>query len=138
GGHDHYNLPEKAPRVQILPADDPEEPAPAAEIHIERWSPEERDVRVSSRQPLRVAPRLLDYPAWRVEVNGQAVTPQHADDYAQMIVPLSPGKQRITLRFLRTPDRRLGMAVTLMAVLTLLALSQTHVACASFRLALER
>ena len=121
-GDDHYNLPERAPRLQILPADDPEGAAPAAEIHIERWSPEERDFRVSSRQPLRLAPRLLDYPAWRVEVNGQAVTPQHADDYAQMILPLSLGKQRITLKFVRTQDRTLGMAVTLMAVLTLLAL----------------
>jgi hypothetical protein len=132
-GDDHYNLPEKAPRVQILPADDPEGPAAAAEIHIERWSPEERDFRVSSRQPLRVAPRLLDYPAWRVEVNGQAVTPQHADDYAQMILPLSPGKQRITLKFVRTQDRTLGMTLSLVATLVLFGLLRVSGASASPR-----
>src|SRR6266850_6416823 len=34
---DHYNLPGKAPRVQILPAEESEGSAPKAEIHIERW-----------------------------------------------------------------------------------------------------
>jgi hypothetical protein len=119
---DHYNLPEKAPRVRILPADDSEASAPKAEIHIERWTAEEKSLRVTSSEPSRVALRLLNYPAWRVEVNGKAVTPQRAESSAQMILLLSPGTQRITTRFVRTPDRKLGIAVSLVATLTLLAL----------------
>jgi len=119
---DHYNLPEKAPRVQILPAEESEGSAPKAEIRIERWTAEEKDLRVASREPLRVGLRLLNYPAWRVEVNGKAVTPQHAETNGQMILPLSPGTQRITARFVRTPDRKLGIAISVLALLTLLAL----------------
>src|ERR1700687_4113355 len=121
-GDDHYNLPEKAPRVQILPANDSEASAPKADVRIVRWTAEEKDLRVASREPLRVGLRLLNYPAWRVEVNGKAVTPQHAETNAQMILPLSPGTQRITARFVRTPDRKLGIAISVLALLTLLAL----------------
>ena len=121
-GDDHYNLSEKAPRVQILPADDPEASAPKAEVRIARWTAEEIDLRVASREPLRVGLRLLNYPAWRVEVNGRGVTPQHAETNGQMILLLSPGTQRITARFMRTADRKLGIAVSLVAMLTLLAL----------------
>ena len=119
---DHYNLPGKAPRVQILPAEESEGSAPKAEIHIERWTAEEKDLRVASREPLRVGLRLLNYPAWRVEVNGKAVTPQHAATNGQMILSLSAGTQRITAKFVRTPDRKLGIAISVLGVLTLLAL----------------
>ena len=121
-GDDHYNLTEKTPRVQILPVEDAEASAPKAEVRIARWSAEEKDLRVTSSQPLRVGLRLLNYPAWRVEVNGKAVTPQHAETNGQMILPLSPGPQRITAKFVRTRDRKLGIALSLVAMLTLLAL----------------
>lgn len=121
-GDDHTNLPEKAPAVQILPTDGSEGRAPKGEVHIERWNAEDRELRVTSREPVRVALRLLDYPAWRVEVNGKAVTPQHAETSGQMILLLSPGTQRITAKFVRTPDRTLGIAISLLGVLTLLAL----------------
>src|SRR6266852_9614158 len=85
-GDDHYNLAEKAPRVQILPAEESEGSAPKAEIHIERWTAEEKVLRVASREPLRVGLRLLNYPAWRVEVNGKAVTPQHGETNGEMIL----------------------------------------------------
>jgi len=121
-GDDRTNLPEKAARVQVQPAEESEGTAPQAEIRIERWTAEERVLRVTSREPLRVGLRLLDYPAWRVEVNGKAVTPQHAETNSEMILVLSPGTERITARLVRTPDRTLGSAVSLLSVLTLLAL----------------
>ncbi len=121
-GDDHYNLPERAPRVQILPADDSAGGAPKAETRIERWTAEEKNLRVVSPEPLRVGLRLLDYRAWRVEVNGKAVTPQHAETTGQMVLQLTPGQQRITAKFARTPDRKVGIAISWAAVLTLLAL----------------
>jgi hypothetical protein len=121
-GDDHYNLPEKTPRVQVLPAKESAGDVPKAEIHVERWTAEEKDLRVASREPLRVGLRLLDYPAWRVEVNGKTVTPQRAETNGQIILLLAPGSQRITARFARTADRKLGIAISVAAVLTLLAL----------------
>jgi hypothetical protein len=121
-GDDHTNLPEKMARVQVLAAEESGGSAPNAEVHIERWTAEEKVVRVTSGEPLRVGLRLLDYPAWRVEVNGKAVTPQHAETNGEMILALTPGTERITARLVRTPDRTLGSAASLLSVLTLLAL----------------
>ena len=121
-GDDHTNWPEKAPRVQILPAMESQGGASKAQIHIERWNAENREFQVTSREPVRVALRLLYYPAWRVEVNGKAVTVQRAEASAQIILSLAPGTQRVTARFVRTPDRTLGIAISVVALLTLLAL----------------
>jgi len=121
-GDDHTNLPEKSARVQVLPAEESGGRAPQAEIRIERWTAEERVVRVISTEPLRVGLRLLDYPAWHVEVNRKPVTSEHAENNGEMIVALAPGTQRITARFVRTPDRTLGSTISLLGVLTLLAL----------------
>jgi hypothetical protein len=121
-GDDRYNLPEKAPRVAILPAEESGVSAPKAEIHIERWTAEEKDLRLTSNEPMRLGLRLLNYPAWRVEVKGKAVTPERAEINAQIVLLLSPGSQRITARFVRTPDRTLGIAISVLAVLTTLML----------------
>ena len=121
-GDDHYNLPEKAPRVQVLPTEESAGSPPKAEIHIERWTAEERNLQVTSNEPVRVALRLLDYPAWRVEVNGKAVTPQHAETNGEMILSLSAGREHLAVRLVRTPDRKLGVAISMIAMLTLLAM----------------
>jgi hypothetical protein len=119
---DRSNLPVKAPRVKILPAEESRASTPKPEIRIARWTAEEKELRVISRERLRVGLRLLNYPAWRVEVNGKAVTPQRGETNGQMILPLSPGEQRITVKFVRTPDRKLGCALSAVALLALLAL----------------
>jgi len=119
---DHTNLPEKAPRVAILPAEESGGIAPRAEVRVLRWSAEERELQVSSQKPVRVALRLLDYPAWRVEVNGKVVTPQHAETSGQIMLWLPAGTQHIAVKFVRTPDRILGIFVSVAGLLALLAL----------------
>ena len=116
---DHTDLPAKAPRVEILPAEDAQS-RPEAEIRIVRWTAEKKELTVTSDGPLRLAIRLLDYPAWRVEVNGQSVTPHSPDGTAQMILPLPAGRNRIRLNFVRTLDRDLGNALSGVSALVLL------------------
>jgi len=48
--------------------------------------------------------------------------PEHAETNGEMIVPLSAGTERVTVKFARTPDRKVGIAISWVAVLTLLAL----------------
>jgi hypothetical protein len=55
-------------------------------------------------------------------VECEAVTPQYLETKVQMFLSLSAGTQRMTARFVRTPDRKLGIAISVMAALTLLAL----------------
>lgn len=121
-GDDHYNLREKVARVQILPAEESEGHAPAAQAQVQRWTAEDRIVSVTSREPMRVALRLLDYPAWRVEVNGTMIRQEHAETTAQMVLPLPAGSQQIRVRFVRTPDRTWGLVISVIAVLVLLTL----------------
>lgn len=117
-GDDHYNLPQHASPVQILPAEAAEQSpgrAPKADISVERWTAEDRKFSLTSSQPLRVALRLLDYPAWRVEVNGQTVAPQHAESTAQIVLAVPLGTHRISVKFIRTWDRTLGRVLSLMS-----------------------
>jgi uncharacterized membrane protein len=121
-GDDHYNLPEKTPRVQVLQAEGSEGSTPKPEIHIDQWIAEEKNVRITSYGPLKVGLRLLDYPAWRVNLNGKFTSPERGETSSQMIFSLGPGTQRITVHLVRTADRKAGIAISLVALLTLLAL----------------
>jgi len=119
---DHTNLPAKAERVQILPADGEKASVPKAEVRIARWAAEEKELSVNSPQEVRLAIRLLDYPAWRVEVNGRPVTPESPETTAQMILPLPAGTERIGIKFVDTPDRIWGEVISSGACLVFLML----------------
>jgi hypothetical protein len=113
---DHTNLPAKAQRVQILAAEGSEASPPKAEIRIERWTAEGRYLTVTSPRRLKLAIRLLDYPAWRVEVNGYPLTPEFPEGTAQIILPLPAGTEQIDMNFRRTPDRTFGNALSLIGL----------------------
>jgi hypothetical protein len=85
---------------------------------VERWTPEDKIVNAESARPGRVALRLLNYPAWQVEVNGSRIQPKQAEDSGQMIVPVPVGVSRIIVHFGRTPDRIIGGILSLLSLLT--------------------
>jgi hypothetical protein len=111
-GDDHSNLPEKSSRVKLLRATDRPGPAPVGKIYVEQWSAERKELRIISRQPVRLALRLLNYPAWRVQVNDAAVLPERTEESNQIIVPLAAGASHVIVQFIRTPDRTLGGVIT--------------------------
>jgi uncharacterized membrane protein len=126
-GDDHYNLPAAAPRVQVLPPSDApvaDKPRGAANprIDVDRWTAEDRDLRVASPKAMRLALRLVNYPAWRAEVNGKAVAPEQPGDSDQMILDLPAGESQVAVHFTRTPDRAIGAALSLLGLLIWLAL----------------
>jgi hypothetical protein len=121
-GDDHTDLPVKAPSVSALDSSDKRAPSGSVHIKVEQWTPEEKRVHVGAKEPVRIALRLLDYPAWRVEVNGKLVILEHPEGMEQMIVPVASGEWEITARFTRTWDRTLGGAISVLGVLAFLAL----------------
>jgi len=118
-GDDHLDLPKHAPLVAILPASpgDSDSALPVVKFEVESWRPEDRRFRVESPTLARVALRLLNYPAWRVTVNGRTVAPQRSDDVNQMIVPVAAGSSEIQVKFSRTLDRTAGIALSLFSSL---------------------
>jgi hypothetical protein len=116
-GDDHLDLPPSAPLAKALPPEPADSSALPPGFEILNWSPEHKEIRVNSPSPGRIALRLLNYPAWRVKVNGKTVTPERMDDVNQMVVPVGPGSSAITVDFVRTWDRQLGNAITAVSVL---------------------
>jgi hypothetical protein len=127
-GDDHYNLPAKASRTQVLPPSEdaesqaPTPNAPPPKIDVERWTPERKIVHVESARPVRVALRLLNYPSWQVEVNGSRIHPEQAEDYGQVIIPLPAGTSVVTIHFVPTSDRVIGSIVSILSSLAAVSL----------------
>ncbi len=120
-GDDHTDLPQSAPPVRLFPQND-DGPLPNAIVEIRRWTAEQRILYVRSRGPLRIAVRLLAYPAWRLTVNDQAMEPLRPLGTQQIVVPLSSGESLVKIVFERTKDRTVGAIVSWIAAVVTLAL----------------
>jgi hypothetical protein len=121
-GDDHLNLPTDAPPVKILSPDSETAAVPNARFQIQRWTANQKQLRVDTPSEARVALRLLNYPAWRITVNDKSIPPDRLDDINQMIVPVESGTSEITVVFTRTKDRALGDAVSAASLLLTLFL----------------
>jgi hypothetical protein len=111
-GDDNSDLPLRHPRARLVSAG-----AGAAEhreITVERWTAEHRRLRAITPQADHVAVRLLNYPAWRVTVDGNPSMVQHAAGTAQMIIPVPAGTSHIEIEFTRTLDRTVGGCISLL------------------------
>jgi hypothetical protein len=111
-GDSHTDLPLNAPLATALPADAADSATPQARVQIQHWTTERKEIRVEAQSEARIALRVLNYPAWHVEVNGKTVVPERADDFDQMVIPVEAGNSEIHLRFMRTVDRKLGNGIS--------------------------
>jgi len=118
-GDDHLDLPLDAPLAKVLPADSANTSNPRAEIRIDCWTSEQKWIHVVTQSDARIALRVLNYPAWRVELNGQPIHPERMDDVNQMVVPVTSGASEIRVVFTRTLDRKIGNAVSALSALFL-------------------
>lgn len=118
-GDDHMDLSKHAPLAAIFPGDTTDSSAalPNARIQVEQWDTTNHKISVDSSAPARVALRLLNYPIWRVTVNGKRVAPEKPDNLDQMLVPIATGKSEIQVRFVRTADQTAGIALSILSLL---------------------
>jgi hypothetical protein len=123
-GDDHSLLPEKSERVTVVPAKPKTEAGveSKAEVTVQRWTAERKEVRITTREPSVLKLRLLNYPAWREKVNGAVVVPEQTGETAQITVPLTAGSSHVEVRFIRTPDRTIGAIISGASVLIALLL----------------
>jgi hypothetical protein len=121
-GDDHADLPQRQPRAHILRRDSGPLMQNEPGVIVEKWNAEHRALRVVSKTPANVALRLLKYPAWRITVNGAAVTASHSKGTAEMIVPVPAGESELRVDFARTTDRRLGGWISTASLITSLSI----------------
>jgi len=90
---------------------------PETRLHEERWTAEEKVLTVTLREETQLKIRLLNYPAWRVEVNGRQVQASAREGTGQMLVPVEAGANRVQISFARTWDRSLGGWISIIALI---------------------
>ncbi len=105
-GVDPYELKKDAPRVAAVSGN-------PVLVRIDQWGAESKafSAQVSRAETLRL--RLLNYPAWSVEVNGRPVPTRSQPVTGELLFPISPGINRVYVRFLQTRDRLIGGCVSI-------------------------
>ena len=134
-GGDRYQLPgnpdddtrpddvsaDPAPRIAMVdPASGAIVAAKGARIHVQQWNAEHKIITADSAAPMRIAPRLLAYPAWEIRVDGAATPYDEVPATTQMIIALPAGEHRIEIHFRRTWDRTAGAAISIATAAMLL------------------
>ena len=92
-------------------------------VHIVRWTAEEKAFTASTNQPAAFALKLINYPAWEVRGDGNHVQAISLPDTAQLSLPLPAGEHAVHVRYRRTPDRTAGSGVSIFSALVLLGFS---------------
>jgi hypothetical protein len=115
-GVDPYELKKDAPQVATVSGD-------AAVIHIDRWSAQSKVFSANVAHPEKLRIRLLNYPAWRVEVNGREITAGTQPVTGEILIPVDTGSNRVRLSFVQTEDRLIGDLVSAGTLLLVIAWS---------------
>ena len=119
-----------APKIATI---DPESDAPESDApsptkdenaHIDRWSAETKLFTSKTNQPVALALRLLNYPAWEIKVDGTRRSRRFASRNRTIIASRS---RRRTFRGRHSSnvpeDRTAGSAISILSVLLLLGFS---------------
>jgi hypothetical protein len=121
-GGDPYEIKQDAPDVAF---DDSAAHDQLERVRIQTWSAESKLVTAEVSQPGRLVLRLFNYPAWRVEVNGQVVAPSTREVTGQMLIPVQAGANRVQITFTRTWDRTAGAIISAVTALFLVGLAMS-------------
>jgi hypothetical protein len=107
----------------LLSADSADVGLDSSSLRIERWSGEKRVFTLDTPAPVTAPLKLLAYPAWSAEVNGDItrIIPDPTTGQATLLLPA--GHNRVQLDFRLTPDRIAGNLVSALTVATLLTLA---------------
>ena len=84
--------------------------------------PEHLRATVATRVPGYAVLRVVDYPAWRVTLNGVGVQDRPHRSDGLLVIPLAAGTNRIEIGWHLTPDQWAGVGLSLIALTITLAL----------------
>ena len=113
------------PLIQRFSPDPRKALEPSTHVSVDEWLAERKDLRVETVEPGTLALRLLNYPPWKVQIDGAAVDPGSQPGIARMLIPLTAGQHRVEVNLRRTWDRTAGAAISSFSLILL-------VGCAAF------
>jgi hypothetical protein len=114
-------LPKDAPLIALVDTElDSAEEVPFAQVEL--WSSEQKVVIANLPHAMTLNLKLLSYPAWKATVNGQPAPLQENSQTGQVMVELPAGSSRTEIKFTRTWDRAVGLAISIGSASALIAL----------------
>ncbi|PYS32675.1 MAG: hypothetical protein DMF75_11400 [Acidobacteria bacterium] len=93
---------------------------PEAQVNTMKWSAESKVFDVKSDEPVTLALKLLNYPAWQVQVDGNSLISSTVTQTGQLLVPLTAGSHHVEVEFRRTTDRTVGLFISVLSIVGLL------------------
>jgi hypothetical protein len=98
-------------------------PLSLGDVHIDRWAAETRLFTVKASAPVALAPRLINYPAWEIEVDKGVVRGDSLPETAQLSLEIPAGEHSVDIHFRRTWDRTTGAAISIFSAFLLFGFS---------------
>ena len=115
---------DQTPSTPLVERFDPDSeqllPLQGSEVSVEKWFAEEKDLRVETAEPVTLALRLLNYPAWEARIDGVPSPISSQAETGRMLVLVPAGQHRVRIRFGRTRDRAAGAAISALSAVLLL------------------
>jgi hypothetical protein len=128
---DNSQIPQSLPAVRLLRTPNAEAATSAGEnppwspdnaqeipatITIHRWTPEHIDASIAATIPGYAVLRLMDYPAWRITLNGAELRDHAHRNDGLLVIPVAAGSNAIAIRWRITSDQSAGIALSLAAL----------------------
>jgi hypothetical protein len=95
-------------------------PFSGEDLRIDRWTAETKSFGLKTSQPVTLAPRLINYPAWEIHVDKEIVHGESLPETAQLSLPVPAGQHLVDIHFRRTWDRTAGAAISVVSCFLLL------------------
>ncbi len=92
-------------------------------VQIKRWNVEHMTAEIQSPQPGYAVLRLMDYPAWRITINGKTTLHHEQREDGLMTLPIPAGTSTIDVCYAITPDIWVGRIISLLSFILWLALA---------------
>jgi hypothetical protein len=90
-------------------------------LHVNRWTAETRLFTSKTSQPVALALRLINYPAWEIQVDRKTVGGD--SETAQLSLEVPAGEHSVSVQFRRSWDRTAGSAISIFSAFLLLGFS---------------
>lgn len=114
-------LDEESPLVgEVDPETGDIDPPEDTRVKIRDWSAEHKAFAVETDEPVTLALKLLNYPAWQVRADDQIITAETSPQTGQLMLRLDRGTHRVEVQFQRTRDRTVGLLISALFAVGLL------------------